>query len=93
MCIWAGTSVTRFSPNHLDKHLDYQDYIDAKRSIFLQQQPEDRLILKLEDEQSAYYASAARSQICYFSDKNRTQKGTFCLGPLRHGIDLRPNLR
>ena len=79
--------ITNISPNHLDKHLDYQDYIDAKRSIFLQQQPEDRLILKLEDEQSAYYASAARSQICYFSDKNRTQKGTFCLGDIICRVD------
>ena len=72
--------ITNISPNHLDKHLDYQDYIDAKRSIFLQQQPEDRLILKLEDGQSAYYASAARSQICYFSDVGRASTGTFCLG-------------
>ena len=79
--------ITNISPNHLDKHLDYQDYIDAKRSIFLQQQPEDRLILKLEDEQSEYYASAANSQICYFSDKNRTRKGTFCLGDTLCRVD------
>ena len=28
--------ITNISPNHLDKHKDYQDYIDAKRSIFLE---------------------------------------------------------
>ena len=79
--------ITNISPNHLDKHLDYQDYIDAKRSIFLQQRPEDRLILKLEDGQSEYYASAANSGICYFSDQGRVEKGTFCLGETLCRVD------
>ena len=72
--------ITNISPNHLDKHLDYQDYIDAKRAIFLRQQPEDRLILNLDDGQSAYYASSAKAEICYFSDKGSARKGTFCIG-------------
>ena len=29
--------ITNISPNHLDKHRDYQDYIDAKMSIFRSQ--------------------------------------------------------
>ena len=72
--------ITNISPNHLDKHLDYQDYIDAKRSIFLEQGPEDRLVLNLDDGQTAYYASAAASQISYFSDRGTAEKGTFCDG-------------
>ena len=70
--------ITNISPNHLDKHLDYQDYIDAKRSIFLGQQAEDRLVLNLDDAQSRYYASSAKSQISYFSDRNFAETGTFC---------------
>ena len=72
--------ITNISPNHLDKHLDYQDYIDAKRSIFLGQQAEDRLVLNLDDAQSPYYASSAKSQISYFSDRNFAETGTFCRG-------------
>ena len=72
--------ITNISPNHLDKHLDYQDYIDAKRSIFLEQRPEDRLVLNLDDGQTSYYASAAVSQISYFSDRRAADKGTFCDG-------------
>lgn len=71
--------ITNISPNHLDKHLDYQDYIDAKRSIFLEQGPEDRLILNLDDGQSAYYASSAFAEVSYFSDKKSAKKGTFLL--------------
>ena len=71
--------ITNISPNHLDKHRDYQDYIDAKQAIFMQQQPEDRLVLKLEDQQTAYYAAAAKSQISYFSIGQTASRGTFCI--------------
>ena len=79
--------ITNISPNHLDKHLDYQDYIDAKRAIFLGQQEEDRLVLNLDDAQSGYYASSAKSQITYFSDKGCTEKGTFCRGDMLCRVD------
>ncbi len=79
--------ITNISPNHLDKHLDYQDYIDAKRSIFLEQGPDDRLILNLDDGQTAYYAASAISQISYFSDKGSTEKGTFCFGDTIYRTD------
>ena len=29
--------ITNITPNHLDKHLDYEDYITAKKNIFLNQ--------------------------------------------------------
>ena len=72
--------ITNIAPNHLDKHLDYQDYIDAKRSIFLEQRTKDRLILNLDDEQTAYFTACAPSRISHFSDKQRSAAGTFCFG-------------
>ena len=71
--------VTNISPNHLDKHKDYQDYIDAKMSIFAQQRKSDKLVLNLDDEHSPYYASAAESNIVYFSDKSKVEEGAYCL--------------
>lgn len=79
--------ITNISPNHLDKHRDYQDYIDAKRAIFFQQRPDDRLVLNLDDGQSAYYASAARSEISYFSDRGSARKGTFCINSVIWRVD------
>ncbi len=70
--------ITNISPNHLDKHKDYQDYIDAKMSIFTSQTPEQKLVLNLDDEHSAYYASAAKSRISYFSGITPVQNGAFC---------------
>ncbi len=67
--------ITNISPNHLDKHKDYQDYIDAKRSIFLEQDANDRLVLNFDDEHTPYYEQSAKSTISYFSDKSEIQNG------------------
>ena len=70
--------ITNLSPNHLDKHKDFQDYIDAKRAVFEQQTEAHRLVLNREDIHSEYYASFAKAPISYFSDKGNVQNGAIC---------------
>lgn len=70
--------ITNISPNHLDKHKDYQDYIDAKSSIFTRQDSSDRLVLNSENEYSPYYAGMAKSQISYFSRAKSPENGVYC---------------
>ena len=70
--------ITNLSPNHLDKHKDFQDYIDAKRAIFEQQTEAHRLVLNRDDSHSEYYASFAKAPISYFSDKGNVQNGAVC---------------
>jgi len=72
--------ITNISPNHLDKHLDYQDYIDSKSAIFTEQTGRDRLVLKLDDGQSEYYKSKARSQLSWFCDSLPVDDGVMCQG-------------
>lgn len=79
--------VTNISPNHLDKHKDYQDYIDAKRAEFEHQNENDKLILNFDDEHSAYYAHFAHAPVSYFSDKHRVDRGVIC----ENGLILRVN--
>jgi len=68
--------ITNVSPNHLDKHKDYQDYIDAKMEIFRNQAPGAKLVLNLDDEHTPYYESNAHSDLSYFSDKRSVSNGT-----------------
>ena len=70
--------VTNITPNHLDKHKDYQDYIDAKREILLHQDENCRLILNLDDEHTPYLSGFARARISYFSDRQCPADGA-CL--------------
>ena len=71
--------VTNISPNHLDKHKDYQDYINSKMSIFSAQTAGERLVLNLGDAHAAYYAANAMSSLCWFSDRLPVRNGACCL--------------
>lgn len=70
--------ITNISPNHLDKHIDYQDYIDAKRAVYAQQGPENKLVLYYDDEHTPYYRASAKSRVSYFSDRSPVEEGTVC---------------
>ncbi len=74
--------VTNITPNHLDKHKDYQDYIDAKRAILEHQRPEARLVLNLDDEHSAYYEQFSKARKAWFSDRGTVMEGSM----LRDGM-------
>ena len=78
MCRPDVAVITNISPNHLDKHKDYQDYIDAKSAIFANQDAHDRLVLNHENEFSEYYAGKAISDISYFSRAARPENGVYC---------------
>ena len=68
--------ITNLSPNHLDKHKDFQDYIDAKRSIYMNQRPDARLILNADDPHTEYYSGTAPSRVSLFSDRRAVKQGT-----------------
>ena len=42
--------VTNLAPNHLDMHKDMEEYINAKKNIFLHQESKDILVLNCENE-------------------------------------------
>ena len=43
-------AITNLTPNHLDYHKDFDEYVQAKTAIYRNQQEGDRLILNLDDE-------------------------------------------
>jgi len=70
--------ITNISPNHLDKHKDYQDYIDAKRAAFEYQNPEGRLVLNKDDGITEYYEQFSCAHKVYFSNKTMLNEGAVC---------------
>ena len=55
--------ITNISPNHLDKHKDYQEYIDAKKNIFIHS--DGVLVLNYDNEITSKFTSDR--EIRYFS--------------------------
>ena len=71
--------ITNLTPNHLDKHKDFQDYIDAKRAIYEHQSEDGRLILNADDPHTDYYRGFAPGTVSFFSDRQRVEHGTALL--------------
>ena len=74
--------ITNLTPNHLDKHKDFQDYIDAKREILIHQTESSRLILNADDAHTPYYESFARAHVSHFSDRQAISEGAY----LKNGV-------
>ncbi len=67
-----GTAIiTNITPNHLDYHTDYQEYIDAKMNIFSHQNEDDLVILNLDNPVTANCAKKAKGKVLTFSRKQR----------------------
>jgi len=68
--------MTNISPNHLDVHKGYEEYIEAKKNIMLYQSDEDILISNLESEETKKAGELAKGEWRAFSSKN---PATVCL--------------
>lgn len=63
--------VTNISPDHLDIHSDYDEYIDAKKSIFKNQLDNDILVLNYDDKIVRNFGKEARGNIRYFGSEDQ----------------------
>lgn len=59
--------ITIISPNHLDMHKDYKEYIDAKKNIMLYQNEGDTLIVNADNQVTADIGKSANGAVKYFS--------------------------
>ena len=65
--------ITNITPNHLNIHKDYQEYIDAKKTIFKYQNENDKVILNYDNEITKSCAKEAKSKVVYFSGKEKLE--------------------
>lgn len=59
--------ITNISPNHLDMHKDYKEYIDAKKNIMFYQNEGDTLIVNADNQVTADIGKSANGAVKYFS--------------------------
>lgn len=72
--------VTNLSPNHLDVHRDYAEYIAAKENIFTHQTAEDIAVFNADNEITCGFARKASASVRMFSRQRAVERGTY-LGP------------
>ncbi len=69
--------ITNLSPNHLDYHHTMEEYIRAKKNIFLHQGEEDRLVLNYDNAITRQLAQEAVCPVTWFSRKERLEEGVY----------------
>ncbi len=67
--------ITNISPNHLDVHKSLQEYIDAKKNIFLYQKAKDKLVLNHDNDVTKAFSSEANGEFVYFSRVASLERG------------------
>lgn len=69
--------VTNLAPNHLDMHKDMEEYINAKKNIFLYQDKSGVLILNRENDITHSFVNEAKGEVREFSSKRNIDKGAY----------------
>lgn len=69
--------ITNLSPNHLDVHKNFAEYITAKENIFTHQNTQDIAVFNADNSITAQQAERALGRARLFSRKNEVEDGVF----------------
>jgi len=67
--------ITNISPNHLDIHKSYEEYIEAKKNIFKNQTENGIVVLNADNEITKQCAKQAKGKVVFFSKKQKLSEG------------------
>jgi UDP-N-acetylmuramoylalanine--D-glutamate ligase len=67
--------ILNITPDHLDRHRNFQTYVDAKARIFENQRADDFAVLNADDPTCLTLADRTRAQVFWFSRKKEVEKG------------------
>ena len=69
--------VTNISPNHLDRHTNMDEYIQAKKAIILHQGSRDYAILNYDDPELRRWEKDCKGRVSWYSAKQTLTNGAF----------------
>lgn len=68
-------AITNITPNHLNIHKDYQEYIDAKKNIFKNQNKDGILVLNADNELTRSCKDETNGKVIMFSSTQKLENG------------------
>lgn len=69
--------ITNVAPNHLDIHRDMQEYVDAKKNLYLHQDAFSRTVLNFDNDITRSMAEEVRGDLYWFSRRETVSRGTY----------------
>ena len=79
--------ILNITPDHLDRHKTFANYIRAKARVFENQVEEDFTVLNADDPTTAALSSRTRAQLFWFSRKQQVDRGAFVRAAHIHFCD------
>ena len=67
--------ITNITPNHLNIHKDYEEYIEAKKNIFKYQNENGILVLNYDNDITRECSKQAKGEVIFFSSKTKLDNG------------------
>lgn len=74
--------ITNISPNHLNVHSSYEEYIEAKENIYKHQDRDGILVLNYDNDITRKLAKKAEGQVVFFSSKTKLEDGIIVDGDM-----------
>lgn len=72
--------ITNLAPNHLDWHIDMDEYVSAKKHIFAYQGSDDTIVLNYDNEITRNMMKEKKGKGIYFSRQGACEEGVLLLG-------------
>ncbi len=69
------SAITNITPNHLNVHKDYQEYIDSKKNIYKYQDESGILVLNADNEITSNCQNEANGKVILFSSEKKLKDG------------------
>ncbi len=67
--------ITNITPNHLNIHKDYEEYIESKKNIFKYQNENGILVLNYDNDITRECSKEANGKVAFFSSKTKLDNG------------------
>ena len=71
------SAILNLTPDHLNRHYTFDNYVDAKFRIAENQTDEDYIVLNMDDPEIMKRVDRLKTNICYFSHNAEVEQGTF----------------
>jgi len=69
--------ITNIAPNHLDVHKSMEEYVDAKKNIFLHQKNDNIVVLNYDNPITRSFTGESNGNVRYFSRLHELESGCF----------------
>ena len=74
--------ITNITPNHLNVHSSYEEYIDAKKNIFKYQDEKGIVVLNYDNGLTKEASKEANGKVIFFSSRNKLDDGIILDGDI-----------